>query len=179
MPGKGKYTTYVPPKSPRREFLESLYKGSSKISPPFNGVDQDKAVVLAAEMGNKFLRASDKKGIQQGDPKVFPEGVDMTYAGSKSSIQAPDKVADKDDAWKKAGDPANAYVPDISSPGPGLTLGVDKDVDPKISAADIKPDYVPGGPDTGTRNPASVGTKLFDAAALGAPSTLGKSGGDV
>jgi hypothetical protein len=188
MPGKGKYTTYVTPKSPRRTFFETMFKGNATIQPQFYGLDQDAAVVAATVEGNGILRAGDTKGIQAGDPGHFPAGVDMTYNGKKSAISAPDTLAGKDGAWKKAGDPANSYVPDISSPGPGKTEGVDKDVDPKLGVKDLgaglslpnQPShlegYVPDGPNTGTRNPVTTSSKMYEANTLGSDVALGKSG---
>ena len=56
MPGNGKYTTYVPPKSPRRTFLEKLFSGDNNNS-PFVGLDQDVASQHANIQGNLYLRA--------------------------------------------------------------------------------------------------------------------------
>ena len=75
-------------------------------------------------------------------------------------VDAPDVSAAADDAWKNPGDPANAYVPDLSSPGPGKTDPSDKSSDPQIKASDVKPNYVIGGPKTGTRSPAEYAKKI-------------------
>jgi hypothetical protein len=170
--GKGKYTTYVPPKSPRRTFFENLFKGDSTTSPPFYGVDQADAYKYAAKEGNDILRAAATSGIQAGDAQHFPDGVDFTYGGAKASIQAPDTSKGADDAWVNAGDPANSYVPDLSSPGPGKTDGVDKSANPKIKSSDVKPTYVPGGPNTGTRSPTATSGKVHDANTLGDAGTI-------
>ena len=69
-------------------------------------------------------------------------------------------LAGADGAWKKSGDPANSFSPDLSSPGPGKTDGTDKSADPELKSSDIKPSYVPGGPNTGTKNPAAYAQKI-------------------
>lgn len=188
-PGKGRYTTYVPPKSQRRTFFEKLFKGDgskweavvgdSGETPPFVGLDQAEAAMQASKAGNEILRGTATGGIVDGDQNFFPQGVDMKFTGATAEIQAPDFAKGDDDAWKNPGDPANSYVPDITSPGPGKTEGSDKDVDPKISASDLKPAYVPGGPNTGTKNPSTTSGKLYDAQKLGGDFKKGKSGGDV
>jgi len=116
-----------------------------------------------------------KAGI--GDPSMFPTGVDMSYGA------APDLA---DVKWKNAGDPANAYVPDLSSPGPtgGDSVNVDpktKDKDPEISAADVKPTYVPGtAPNygvtegSGTAVPSATSVTL-GSKSVGSDMTMGKS----
>lgn len=188
-PGKGRYTTYVPVKSPRRSFFEKLFKGdgtawepvvgSSGEVPAFLGLDQQEAAIAASKVGNGILRGEDNNGIVEGDPHFFPQGVDMKFTGRTAEIQAPNTTAGKDGMWTKAGDPANSYVPDLSSPGPGKTSPLDKSVDPKITSEDIKPNYVPAGPDTGTKSPSVTSGKLFDAQRLGADFVKGKSGGDA
>jgi len=167
MSGKGKYTVYVPPKSARRSFFEKLFGGDPTHTPPFLGIDQDKSIVDANKLGNDLLRAESAGGIQKGDPGYFPDGVDMTFTGAKASIQAPNTAEGKDVVWSSAGGPANSYVPDITSPGPGKTDGTDKAVDPKITAADIKPSYVPAAPGTGTKSPTASSKKVSDASTLG------------
>ena len=188
MSGKGKYTTYVPPKSTRRSFFEKLFKGSGKEwvptvgstdeTPPFVGLDQAQAAKAAAKAGNEIMRATLNGGITAGDLNQFPMGVDLSYSGKVATIQPPDTEAGKDDAWSRPGDPANSYVPDLTSPGPGKTLGIEKDLDPKIASSDIKPNYVPGAPDTGTKSPSTVSGKVYDANTLGTDLPKGQSGAD-
>ena len=188
-PGKGRYTTYVPPKSTRRSFFEKLFKGdnqswnptigSTEHAPPFFGMDQAEAIEAAAALGNNVLRGQATDGIIAGDPNMFPNGVDLKYTGVTSEIQAPNTLAGKDNAWEKAGDPANSYVPDLTSPGPGRTAGLDKDVNPEIKSSDLKPNYVAGAPDTGTKSPAVTSGKLYDQQSFGTSLDKGKSGGDV
>ncbi len=178
MPGKGKYTVYVPPISERRKFLEKLFKGNATSAPPFQGLDQAAAITKATAMGNEFLRASKTGGIQVGDLNYLPEGSDLTFAGSKSAIQPPDTLAGKDGSWSKPGDPANSYVPDLTSPGPGKTEGTDKSIDPVIKANDVKPNFPDKGT-VGTKSPSSVGTKVYTGAEFGADGKPGDSGANT
>lgn len=190
-PGKGRYTTFVAPKSPRRSFLEKIFKGtgnswepvvgSTDLTNPFVGLDQQEAIAAAAKAGNEILRATLNDGITQGDSGFYPSGVDLTFHGRTADISAPDLTAGKDGLWKRPGDPANSYTPDITSPGPGKTKGLDKDVDPKIKSSDIvgKENYIPAAPDTGTKSPDKTAQKLYDAHALGNDFTKGVSGTDT
>lgn len=189
MAGQGKYTDYIPTNTDsaaRWKFMQKLYKGTSGDStpggsasdqtPPFvEFTDPLKAAAAASLAGNKFLRASDSKGVQIGDAGYFPGGVDLEFRGATSVVSVPNIAAGANDSWHQPGDPANSYVPDITSPGPGFTDGVDKKQDPKITSTDIKPNIVPGK-DNNTKNPSDAGTALFDANALGSSLTLGKSG---
>ena len=190
-PGKGRYTVFVPPKSPRRSFLEKLFKGtntswapvvgSTEQAPPFVGLDQQEAIAAAVKAGNDILRGLLTDGVAAGDPGLYPNGVDLTFHGRTADIQAPDTTAGKDGLWSKPGDPANSFVPDITSPGPGKTNGLDKDQDPKIKSVDVtgKENYVPAGPDSGTKSPDDTAQKLYESHTLGGDFTKGKSGTDV
>jgi hypothetical protein len=188
-PGRGRYTRYVAPKSARRTFLEKLYKGdgtdftavidSVEHGAPYVGMDQNDAIDMATKNGNQILRGGVNGGIIDGDHGMFPEGFDLKFTGAGAEIQAPDTLSTKDNAWAKAGDAANSYVPDITSPGPGKTDGIEKDINPEIKSSDIKPNYIPGGPGTGTKSPSVTSGKLYDAQTLGGALDKGKSGGDV
>ena len=70
--------------------------------------------------------------------------------------------------------PATSFSPDLSSPGPGKTEGIDKSANPEIKSSDIKPNYVIGGPNTGTKNPAAYAQRIA-AQLLGVPNKLGSS----
>jgi hypothetical protein len=186
-PGSGRYTTYVPPKSAKRTFFEKLFKGSNSDStamvgteggaPPYLGLDQQEAIAAAATAGNEILRGTTTDGLISGDMGHFPQGVDLSFSGKNSEFQPPNTQEKAETGqWKKAGDPANAYVPDITSPGPGKTSGSDKDQDPKITSTDIKPKYVPGAPNTGTKSPSRVSGKVWEANQLGTELPKGNSG---
>lgn len=110
-------------------------------------------------------------GVQQGDLGMFPTGVLSGYGGS------PDVTTVK---WINAGDPANPYAPDITSPGPGKTDGKDKNVDPMISIADLQEFSTtmdPGGENL--RVPSNDGPAIYANNTIGSPQKLGDSGGNV
>lgn len=167
--GTGRYTQYAAPASAKNDLLNKLYKSTDPVNAPptqdLVGKETD-ARLLLVSMGNTFLTPVHTSG----DPGHFPSGVDLNFAG------APDVPAVK---WTNPGDPANPYAPDISSPGPGHTEGTDKATDPQVSIADLKPNYVQGGPNTGTRSPGLTNGQIYGANTLGVPGTLGNSGGNV
>lgn len=186
MPKAPKYTTFSQPATTQHTLLQKLFAAhaDANVLPPQLAIDPGKELETAAAVralataavsnGVGGLLPSD--GMQQGDPRIFPKGVDYTFAGRSldDPSQAPDisKVA-----WKRPGDPANAYVPDLSSPGPGKTSGLDKDVDPLITTQDVKPNYIPGQPNSSTRNPVVTGEKIAKAInAIDTQLTLGDSG---
>lgn len=177
MAGQGKYTTYVPKASTKNERLGKLFKGNSRLENPFAELvesgDQTEAIQQTVARGEEFLRA-DK---QQGDPGHFPQGVNMTYSGDENGLTVPDLTKVK---WAKAGDPANAYTPDLSSPGPGETDPKSKDKDPQISVEDIKGEgYTPGTPGTSTaRSPSTTTSQIKTANTLGTAQPLGKNSGN-
>lgn len=174
-PGQGRYTKYLPENTGKSQRLNSLFnsKATNSMGVFYGSVDASNtdAAKVASTNALKFLKA----GV--GDPSMFPTGVDMTY-GAAPNIT--------DVKWKNAGDPANPWVPDLSSPGPsgGESVNVDpksKDKDPGLSAADVKPDYVPGTPQsfgntsgTGTVSPSATSTVL-GTTSIGADLTPGKS----
>lgn len=176
MPGKGKYTQYVSNDTSKNNRLGSLYKGGANIEPPFRNKDEATAKKETVERGNKVLRATDASGVTAGDALMFPNGVDLAYAGRTSAFGPPDAQhltteADLKRAGRnESGDgaPMNAFVPDISSPGPGdsqgsditdgpgtlRTEGVDKLFanNPKLNPTEVKKNFVPG---ENTRRPAA------------------------
>lgn len=174
-PGKGRYTTYVPVSSTRNDLLRKLFNANApnnqgvfygKLDQTDNSAAAAAAVVTAtAPVKNGVGGLIPSDGHQVGDAQMFPTGVELGFGNS------PDLP--KDVSWKNPGDPANAYVPDITSPGPGKTNPLDKSVDPKITIADLKPNYIPGAPDTGTADPAKVSQTIN--APIGKDLTMGKS----
>jgi len=156
MPGQGKYTVYAPESNEKNKRLGKLFPASPTSA--FVGKENDyRAVVVGT--GNNYLLPT----TAAGDP-YFGPGVNLDYSGS------PDILAGADGSWKNPGDPANSFMPDPSSPGPGKTDGTDKNSDPGIKASDVKPSYVPGGPSTGTRSPAANAQKIA-ALVLGVSNT--------
>jgi hypothetical protein len=159
-PGKGRYTTYVPVSSARNSLLWRLFnrKAPGDAGVIYNGqdpFDNNKAAVAAVATATANVNAagvgglSPSNGNQAGDISMFPTGVNLKYTGT-TEVPVPNL---EDVKWTKPGDPANAYVPDISSPGPGRTQGIEKDVNPNVEYTDIKPNYVPGGNNLDTVSP--------------------------
>lgn len=168
MSGQGKYTTYAPVASSRNTLLNKLFKGNSTISNPLadlTGKEEDARAQTVAR-GKALLSPQ----VQQGDPGHFPQGVRMDYTGDPNGVQTPDLSKVK---WTNPGDPANAYAPDITSPGPGVTDPKAKDVDPQLSVADMKgAGYVPGAPGTGTKSPSETSAAVKGNSELGTNGTL-------
>lgn len=160
MAGQGKYTVYAPPSGEKNTLLAKLFPNSPTAG--FVGKEEDYKK-LVVEQGNLSL----KNGLQPGD-SYFGNGVDMDFTGSPNILKGADGL------WKQAGDPANSFTPDLTSPGPGKTDPSDKNADPGIKAVDIKPSYVAGGPNTGTRNPEDFAKKIA-AQTLGVPGKMGSS----
>lgn len=167
--GQGKYTVYAPPANGKNTLLARLFKDAPNAGLVGKETETRQAVVDNAK---QFLTPDH----QEGDLGYFPQGVDLNFSGKSASVQAPNTAEGKDVTWQRAGDPANSYVPDISSPGPGKTDGRDKDVDPKIAVKDLKPNYVPAAPGTGTKSPTDTTVKLAATNVLGVPEKLGDSG---
>lgn len=186
MPGNGKYTKYAPDATTAHTLLNKLFRTTNtQVAPPTQDLVgkelQARAAVIALAtakvvQGVGGLQPSD--GVQQGDPMLFPQGVNIDFSGKLASIQPPDTSEGKDVVWKNPGDPANSYMPDITSPGPGKTSGLDKTVDPQIAVKDIKPNYVAGAPGTGTESPTTSIPKIGTNDTIGNVEKLGDSGGN-
>jgi len=156
-PGSGRYTTYLPIISEKVVRLSKLFKGG--LEDLYNGAknngDAAKAAVVVAK--------SEING--KGDRDIFGDGVSLSYADSPNTTEV---------KWKNPGDPANAYFPDITSPGPGKTQGIDKDTNPKIKPVDVKPDFNPENPTVNTTSPAATSPRL-GSISLGENLEKGKS----
>ena len=169
MSGTGKYTTYAPPASDKNTFLNKIFHSDDATQKPIvqdlvgKELDAKEAVVSIAKV--ELTPAK-----QQGDMNYFPQGVNLDFRDSPDVTTV---------GWTRPGDPANSFAPDITSPGPGKTEGLQKDEDPKIKIVDLKPTYVPGAPNTGTKSPSAYAAKIIAANLLGVPTKLGDSGGNV
>jgi hypothetical protein len=182
-PGSGRYTTYVPTASPRNEMLSKLFNAKSpkgdiygKAYETNNAAAAASAVTRAIDNDKGMLPADN---TQAGDLSMFPNGVKFNFsdAPNVANVKWDSPKFSPSGVVTNFGGPANAYVPDISSPGAGKTQGIDKDVDPKITTADIKPDYTPGSPGTGTTSPSTT-SPLIGASSLtvgGKTLVMGKS----
>jgi hypothetical protein len=180
MSGQGKYTTFVPPNGARSQFLSRIFPGDGSQwkpevggggAPPFakgGGVfmTQEEAAAAISQQGNDLLLAKNTGGVQQGDKDLFPNGVDLAFSG------APNTAAGMGGSWKNPGDPANSYTPDITGLKPGQTSGTDKNVDPKISATDIVPNYIRTA---NTANPSETSPKVYTGLTFGSAMKLGSS----
>lgn len=169
MSGAGKYTKYAPPASDKNVLLNKLFHSGDAIEKPIVqdlvGKESDARDAIVA-----IAKAQLTPAHQAGDLGYFPAGVDLNFAAAPKT---------EDVKWTVAGDPANSFAPDITSPGPGKMNGSDKSVNPQIKVADLKPTYVPGAPGTGTKSPAATNAKIVAANLLGVVGKLGDSGGNV
>lgn len=169
MSGSGKYTQYAPPASDKNTLLNKLFHSGDAVEKPIVqdlvGKENDARAAIVAIAQQQLTPAH-----QAGDLGYFPSGVDLNFAGAPNLA---------DVKWVNAGDPANSFTPDISSPGPGKTNGTDKATDPQIKTTDLKPTYVPGAPGTGTKSPTATNAKIVAANLLGVAGKLGDSGGNV
>lgn len=182
-PGTGRYTTYVPVASSRNTLLRNLFNSrADNGAGVFYGTPDQTNNIEAAKEAVK--RATDKvtagvggllpsEANQAGDAGMFPEGVDLKFGGAPNLAEV---------SWASAGGrggPANPYTPDLSSPGPGKTEGVQKEIAPAgITVADVKgAAYVPGAPNTGTTSPSATSGDIGSVrlGTLGTPLKMGKS----
>lgn len=169
MSGKGKYTQYSSPASDKNSLLSKLFSKNAPASslPPQMKEGPGKEAEVIADLV-KIAKDVLTPATQTGDLGFFPSGVKLNFGDAPKT---------EDVKWAQSGDPANAYAPDVTSPGPGKTSGLDKDTDPGIKVVDLKPAYVPKGPDTGTKSPADTSSKVVDASSLGSNGKLGSSDG--
>ena len=156
-PGSGRYTTYVPTITAKTTYLQKLFKGG--LAGLYDG--QTSNIAAAAAASANAVKLIDGKG----DPDLFGAGVAFGYGDAPKT---------SDVKWANPGDPANPYVPDLSSPGPGKTDGVEKDVNPQIKTTDIKPNFDPGNPTVNTTSPSSTSPRL-GTLSVGEELQLGKS----
>lgn len=185
-PGKGRYTTYVPLASSRNSLLWKIFnKNAANEAGVFYGGQEPSDNLTAASavkaratenVSNGVGGLLPSNGLQAGDASMFPTGVDLSFGNS------PDITTVK---WTNSGDPANGYVPDVTSPGAGPAgapgqVGelrvdpLDKNTDPKISVPDLKPNYIPGAPGTGTVSPNTTSTEI-GSSPIGKDLSMGKS----
>lgn len=177
MAGRGRYSNYTPLN------VQSAAAYARRYA-LFNAkAADDKGAFFGSDGGNvaNYIEMSGKlfeTGV--GDLQMFPQGVDFKFG------QAPNL---QDTSLSKAGDPANPFMPDVSSPG---AVDGSVNVDPKaktgngsIEVADVKPNYVVAngivGQDAqnlGTQSPSTTSTLVGQSTLL---KTLvpGKSNGTL
>ena len=156
-PGSGRYTTYLPVKSPKLQRLLNMFKGG------FSALYKDKESNADAAKEAVAIAKSVLDG--KGDSDMFGVNVDLSYGSAQ------DTAAVK---WANAGDPANPYVPDISSPGPGKTEGSEKNSDPALKPEDINPKFNPATKSVNTESPTTTSNRL-GTTSLGENLSHGKS----
>jgi hypothetical protein len=171
----GKYTTYVGGVATDAHKLLAKLFPASPFATPLTAGDEKAAQKMIVDVATAKVDASGvgglqpSDGVQQGDLGMFPTGVPLGFGAS------PDVSSVK---WTNAGDPANPYFPDITSPGPGKTDGKDKTTDPGLKTSDVPhTDSDTAGQDL--RNPTKDGPAIYGNNTLGAPQKLGDSGGNV
>jgi hypothetical protein len=170
MSGQGKYTVYAPPASDKNTLLNKLFHSADAIEKPLTqdlvGKEIDARAAVLTVAKDKLQPTH-----QDGDPGMFPAGVNLDFS------DAPDVSSVK---WTNPGDPAAAYIPDITSPGPGKAEGIDKDVDPNVKLTDVKPNtdtaHVGTVANHGTTSPIATNAKIIAANLLGVSGKLGDSG---
>lgn len=126
-PGGGRYSVYVTAggamhglggPTTKYERLYSLFNGRAAAggSTPYDIAgekDNSKAAAQVAAQASKIMLA----GV--GDPGMFPTGVDMKFGGSPDISKLPDS------SLKAIGGPSNPWLPNLASPGPGVTTPVE------------------------------------------------------
>jgi len=170
----GKYTTYVGGvATPAHKLLSKLFPAhpfATAVTAGDEKAAQKQVIDIATAPvvnGVGGLKPSD--GIQAGDLGMFPTGVKLGWGGS------PNVPAVK---WNNPGDPGDAYIPDITSPGPGKTDGRDKVADPGVGSTDVPhTNQDPAGQNL--RNPSNDGPAIYSNNTIGSPQKLGDSGGNV
>lgn len=179
MASTPKYTTYVGGKaSDSHKLLAKLFPASSEyptmkaMQEALTSGDELKAHAVIVKNATAVVNAEGvgglipSDGIQKGDAGMFPVAVSFGFG------DAPDVPKVK---WANAGDGANAYFPDTTSPGPGKTEGKDKATDPGIATTDVPhTNSDPAGQNL--RNPAADSKLIYGNSGIGKDLPLGKSG---
>lgn len=177
MAGRGRYSNYTPLSVQSAAAYARRYALFNAKS------SDDRGAFFGADGGNvnKYIEDSGKlfeTGV--GDIQMFPNGVDFKF-GTAPNLS--------DTSLKNAGDPANPYMPDVSSPGAveGATNldAKSKTGNGKIAPEEAKPDYVlPSGivgqdaQNLGTQSPSNT-SKLLGQSTLLKNFVMGKSNGTL
>lgn len=190
----GRYTTYVGGvATPAHTLLATLYPHSPFAAPLAGGKETDaQALILAAATkkngGDGITGIQPSDGQQAGDTNMGLGTVDLTFAGAPDVSKI--KWSDPSNKGNTAGNPANGYMPDVTSPtaGPGHTAGTDKTGDPTgtipqlvaiATTEDPGSQTAPYNEAQGTRDPSNDGPAISGNNKLGAAQAKGDSGGNV
>lgn len=177
MPGSGKYTVYAPPASPKNDRMNKLYGHDDNPYKDLVGKEVDTRAQVIAR-GIEFMQPEDD--LQPpGDDSVsmFPGESEIDFGYS----EAPETATEV--SWDSAGDPANPYMPDLRSPGPGITDAIASptlQTNPEITPQEIVGEgfVEPGDTKTeweGEASPAVTKTAIKTTSRLGTNPTLGTS----
>ena len=167
-PGSGRYTIYMPTKSSKLSMLQKLFKNG--LSALYGNKESNSdAASEAVKIAKSVLDG-------KGDQEMFGNGVDLSYgsAPNTADVKWDSAKFSIDGKTTNSGGPANPYVPDLSSPGPGKTEGIDKDADPGIKPEDVKPNFDSKNPSVNTTSPSTTSVKI-GATFLGEELQKGKS----
>lgn len=188
MGALGRFTTYVGGAATTAHTLLAKLFPANPFAGPLASGNEAAAIAIVqpiavAKVANGVGGIQPTGGLQAGDLNMFPIGVDLSFAGG--TLQPPNSPPDVSKVkWTNPGDPANPYIPDITSPGIGpnfgQTAGTDKNVDPGISVATIEtPGFATNSDTSGDNlvNPIVTGPAINTANTLGTPQTDGESGG--
>lgn len=185
----GKYTSFVPVtdagSSKYVRLKEQFNDRAAGEAGKLYGGQTSNAAAAAVAATEAVTRMSMK--TNNADLQLFPNGVDLSYQGHGGTdpISVPD-ISAKTDLSKVAGAPANAYVPDVRSPGAAAgstdvnggkpTLNVDPLAREGkfVAPTDVKPNYDAGAP--GLKSPAATSTVVGNPA-IGGGLIPGSSGG--
>ena len=174
-PGSGRYTNYTPlDVASAAAYAKRYERFNAKAAADkgaFYGLTESSALTYVQ-------KAAEILAAGVGDKQMFPSGVDLKFKN------APDLA---DTSLKNAGDPANPFMPDVSSPGAVEgAINVDaksKTGNGKIDVADVKPNYVVAegvlsqdAQNLGTQSPSNTASKLGESL-LPSNLVMGKSKG--
>ena len=181
MAGNGKYTNYAPVASGRNARLGKLFVGTDTTKNPFavyvetGNAEGAREALLNGDgenfaVGAKALLQPAVQDSGNAEASLFGgKTVNLDYSGGfpdGNGITVPNTAEGHDVVWAAAGDPVNPFMPDLRSPGPGSTdaeVGnmADAPADEVSAVALIKPDYIVGGPGTGTTSPNTTTPKVI------------------
>ena len=122
-PGDGRYTNYTPVQkdsSDRMMRRIAFYNAQSTVGNIYNNTGDIPVIDRAAAAANVTTAAKGYfQGVVAGDKDFFPKDVDLSFGKAPDLNDATHVAA----IQSKLGGPANAYVPNLTSPG---ATGTDK-----------------------------------------------------
>jgi len=180
-PGKGRYTTFLPPKNSKNNLLAKLYNEKSQNGNIYVTQGEPTNLTVAnAAVGNMLSNLA--TDISSGKVKTYySQDINLFYGdNSQVPMSAQDPQINGNNYKDVPGAPANRYVPNLSSPGGISTKDVvTTNADPVLPNA-LTPDEVLGKvfvSDADTADPQSNSANLQPGGYLqiGTDLTPGKS----